>query len=62
MPIGSAKYERVSRAFRRLRNLLMAPVPLPGDLFQPQQGAFVPAFQIGVHAGLLPEIQREQRF
>ena len=56
-----AEYERVSRTFRRLRKLLMALVPLPGDPFQPYRGAFVPVFQIGVHAGLLPENQRDRR-
>jgi hypothetical protein len=58
-PLGSAEYERVSRAFRRLRKLLMALVPLPGDPFQPHRGAFVPAFQIGVNRGLLPENRRD---
>jgi hypothetical protein len=61
-PLGSAEYERVSRTFRRLRKLLMALVPLPGDPFQPHCGAFVPVFQIGICQGLLPESQREQRF
>jgi hypothetical protein len=37
-PLGSAECERVSRAFRRLRKLLMALVPLPGDPFQPHRG------------------------
>jgi hypothetical protein len=60
-PLGSAEYERVSRAFRRLRKLLMALVPLPGDPFQPHRGSFVPVFEIGVHAGLLPENQRHRR-
>jgi hypothetical protein len=54
-PLGSAQYERVSRAFRRLRKLLLALVPLPGDPFQPHRGAFVPVFEIGVNRGLLPE-------
>ena len=58
-PLGSAEYERVSRAFRRLRKLLMALVPLPGDPFQPHRGAFVPVFQIGVNRGLLPENRRD---
>jgi hypothetical protein len=58
-PLGSAEYERVSRRFRRLRKLLMALVPLPGDPFQPHRGAFVPVFLIGVNRGLLPENIRE---
>jgi hypothetical protein len=58
-PLGSAEYERVSRTFRRLRKLLMALVPLPGDPFRPHRGAFVPAFQIGVNRGLLPENRRD---
>jgi hypothetical protein len=61
-PLGSAEYEQVSRAFRCLRKLLTALVPLPGDPFQPHRGAFVPVFQIGICLGLLPESQREQRF
>ena len=60
--LGSAEYERVSRAFRRLRKLLMALVPLPGDPFKKHRGAFVPVFQIGVCQGLLPESQREPKF
>jgi hypothetical protein len=58
-PLGSAEYERVSRAFRRLRKLLMALVPLPGDPFQPHRGAFVPALQIGVNRGVSPENRRD---
>ena len=58
-PLGSAEYERVSRAFRRLRKLLMALVPPPGDPFQPHRGAFVAVFQIGVNRGLLPENLRD---
>jgi hypothetical protein len=38
----------------------MALVPLPGDPFQPHRGAFIPVFKIGVHAGLLPENQRDR--
>jgi hypothetical protein len=57
-PLGSLEYERVSRAFRRLRQLLQALVPLPGDPFSKLHGAFIPLFQIRLHPGLEAEICR----
>lgn len=52
-PLGSAEYERVSRAFRRLRQLLQSLVPLPGDPFKKHRGAFVPLFQVTLHPDLM---------
>ena len=37
-------YERVSRTFQRLRKLLLALVPLPGDPFQLHRGGVCPGF------------------
>ena len=51
-PLGSLEYERVSRAFRRLRQLLQALVPLPGDPFKKQHAAFIPLFQVSLHPDL----------
>jgi hypothetical protein len=58
-PRGAPDYYRVGKSFLRLRKLLKGLVSLPGDPFHLQRGAFVPALQIGVNAGLLPENQRE---
>ncbi len=51
-PLGSPEYERVSRAFRRLRELLQALVPLPGDPFKKLRRAFIPLFQVSLHPDL----------
>ena len=58
--LGSLEYERVSRAFRRLRQLLQALVPLPGDPFKKLRGAFIPVFQVSLHPGLEAEITRRE--
>ena len=58
-PLGSLEYERVSRAFRRLRHLLQALVPLPGDPFLKLRGAFIPVFHIHLHPGLEAGICRQ---
>jgi hypothetical protein len=53
-PHGSSPdYDRVSKAFQRLQNLLRTLVPLPGKPFQKSAGAFVPIFQIRIHPKLL---------
>lgn len=51
-PLSSPEYERVSKAFQRLQTLLRALVPLPGKPFRKSSGAFVPIFQIRIHANL----------
>ena len=51
-PFASPDYDRVSKAFQRLQNLLRALVPLPGKPFKKSTGAFVPIFQIRIHAKL----------
>jgi hypothetical protein len=51
-PGYSADYDRVSKAFQRLQNLLRSLVPLPGKPFQKSAGAFVPIFQVRIHAKL----------
>jgi len=48
-----ADYERVSKAFHRLRNLLSQLVSLPGKPFKRSRGAFVPLFEVGIHPRLL---------
>jgi hypothetical protein len=45
-------YYRASKAFLRLRQLLQGLVPLPGDPFKKQRGAFVPVFQVSLHPDL----------
>jgi hypothetical protein len=60
-PLSSPDHERIGRAFRRLRALLQALVPLPGNPFRKHRGAYIPVFQIGIHRSLLPEIQRDRR-
>jgi len=52
-PLESAAYERVSRSFRRLRRLLQALVPLPGDPFKKHRGAFIPLFNVTLHPDLM---------
>jgi hypothetical protein len=52
-PPSSADYERVSKAFHRLRSLLSQLVPLPGKPFKRSRGAFVPLFEIRVAQKLL---------
>jgi hypothetical protein len=52
-PPSSADYERVSKAFHRLRSLLSQLVPLPGKPFKRSRGAFVPLFEVGIHPRLL---------
>jgi hypothetical protein len=42
-PKGSADYERISRSFRRLQQLLMALIPLPGKPFHLSQSASFPS-------------------
>ena len=59
-PLGSLEYERVSRAFRRLRQLLQALVPLPGDPFKKLRGAFIPLFQVSLHPGLGADFTRQK--
>ncbi len=59
-PLGSIEYERVSRAFRRLRQLLQALVPLPGDPFKKLRGAFIPLFQVSLHPGLGADFTRQK--
>lgn len=52
-PLGSSPdYDRVSKAFQRLQHLLRALVPLPGKPFKKSSGAFVPLFQVRIHAAL----------
>ncbi|MCX6875286.1 MAG: hypothetical protein NTW21_15985 [Verrucomicrobia bacterium] len=51
-PLGFLEYERVSRAFRRLKQLLQTLVPMPGDPFKKLRGAFIPLFQVSLHPGL----------
>ena len=43
-PKESADYERISRSFRRLQQLLMTLIPVPGKPFHLSQSAFVPKF------------------
>jgi len=52
-PLSSTDYDRVSKAFQRLQNLLRSLVPLPGKPFKKSAGAFVPIFQIRIHPKLL---------
>ena len=59
-PLGSLEYERVSRAFRRLRQLLQALVPLPGDPFKKQHAAFIPLFQVSLHPDLGADFTRQK--
>ena len=47
--VTDRSHERVSRAFHRLRSLLKGLVPIPGDPFKRQSGAWVPAFEITLH-------------
>ncbi len=54
-PSSSPDYERVSKAFRRLQRLLRGLVPLPGKPFRRSDGAFVPLFQVRIHAKLLTD-------
>jgi hypothetical protein len=51
-PLSSPDYDRVSKAFQRLQNLLRALVPLPGKPFKKSSGAFVPIFNIRIHPNL----------
>ncbi len=51
-PGSSPDYDRVSKAFQRLQHLLRALVPLPGKPFRKSAGAFVPLFQVRLHAAL----------
>jgi hypothetical protein len=51
-PLSSPDYERVSKIFQRLQTLLRVLVPLPGKPFKKSSGAFVPIFQIRIHAKL----------
>ncbi|MCX6880597.1 MAG: hypothetical protein NTW21_43345 [Verrucomicrobia bacterium] len=59
-PLGSLEYERVSREFRRLRQLLQSLVPLPGDPFKKLRGAFIPLFQVSLHPDLEAGISRQK--
>jgi len=54
-PLSSSDYVRVSKAFHRLQTILRALVPLPGKPFRKSAGAFVPIFQVRIHAKLLRE-------
>jgi hypothetical protein len=51
-PLLSPDYERVSKAFQRLQNLLRALVPLPGRPFKKSAGASVPLFHVRIHEAL----------
>lgn len=51
-PSSSPDYERVSKAFQRLQNLLRALVPLPGKPVRRFERAFVPLLQLRIHASL----------
>jgi hypothetical protein len=59
--LGAPDYFRVSKAFSRLRQVIMGLVSLPGDPFRKHRGAYIPVFRIGVHHSLLPENQRDRR-
>ena len=59
-PLGSLEYERVSRAFCRLRQLLQSLVPLPGDPFMKLRGVFIPLFQVSLHPGLGADFTRQK--
>jgi hypothetical protein len=50
--LSSPDYERVSKAFQRLQNLLRALVPLPGKPFKKSAGAAVPLFDVRIHPAL----------
>jgi hypothetical protein len=52
---SSPDYDRVSKAFNRLQNVLRALVPLPGELFTRMSGAYVPVFAVGLHPSLGPQ-------
>lgn len=52
--VDAPDYERVSKAFRRLRKLLQALVPLPGDPFQKEHGAYRPVFTVQLHPDIVP--------
>lgn len=54
-PVDAPDYERVSKAFRRLRGLLQALVPLPGDPFKKERGAYLPVFAARLSPGLVPD-------
>jgi len=56
-PGSSPDYDRVSKAFQRLQTLLRTLVPLPEKPFHKSTGAFVPLFQIRIHAKLLGGFQ-----
>jgi hypothetical protein len=49
-PSSSPDYERVSKAFQRLQNLLRALVPLPVNPFRRSGGASVPLFKVRIAA------------
>jgi hypothetical protein len=51
-PLLSPDYERVSKAFQQLQNLLRALVPLPGKPFKKSAGASVPLFHVRIHPAL----------
>ena len=51
-PKNSPDYDRVSKAFQRLQNLLCSLVPLPGKPFRKSAGAFIPIFQVQIHSRL----------
>ena len=54
-PASSPDYERVSKAFRRLRGLLQALVPLPGDPFRKERGSYFPKFALRLDPDIIPD-------
>jgi hypothetical protein len=48
----SADYERVSKSFQRLQQLIRTLVPVPGKPFRPADGAFIPLFRVMIHTKL----------
>ena len=49
---GSTEYQRVGRAFRRLRKLFQAVVGVRGDPFEKLRRESIPKFQIRLHPNL----------
>jgi hypothetical protein len=57
-PVSSPDYERVSKAFQRLQNLLRTLVPLPDKPFRKSANFFLPAFKIRIHPKLLNDADK----
>lgn len=52
-PVDAPDYERVSKAFLRLRQLLKDLVPLPGEPFRKLRGAYHPEFAARLHPDIV---------